>query len=378
MICSRLLKIALISGTVVFGVAQICLAQDTSGDKSWTSSSQQQDPAGALNPTRTRETHTESGGRVIDKTSVEALGPDGRYIPYSDTEKESVRVNATTVRNIERTFGRSSDGQRTLVQERQEESRSLPGGEQKVVRTVSNPDANGALQVVQRELKDSKQLSPGVRETKTTVFSPDTNGGLAPAVQIEEREKQGGDGAVEFKKSTLLSDGAGHWQLSEIREGTTKKEDGQVRTKEERVLRPDSDGKMAIVERTVSRQTDVGSGEKHDTIETYSTNVPGKAGDDSLQLVERETQIQRNATSGEQRITRLIEKPSPGGSNDFLHVTEETIDIVRPGGSGVADEKQVILNADSDGNLHQVWIDVGKTSNPAAVQVDTSTPAKPQ
>ena len=68
------------------------------------------------------------------------------------------------------------DGHRTLIQERQEESRSLPGGEQKVSRTVSNPDANGALQVVQREQEDSKQISPAVRVTNTTVMTPDGNG----------------------------------------------------------------------------------------------------------------------------------------------------------------------------------------------------------
>src|ERR1700720_804010 len=109
MIFRRLLKsLALISAALVLGLAQVCLAQDVSGNKSWTASSQQQDPGGVLNPTRTSQTHTESGGRVIDKTLVEAIGPDGRYVPYSETEKESVRVNPTTVRNIERTYGRGS------------------------------------------------------------------------------------------------------------------------------------------------------------------------------------------------------------------------------------------------------------------------------
>ena len=142
------------------GIPQICPAQDSSGNQSWTASSQQESPGGVVNPTRRNETHTEADGRVVDRTSVETLGPDGRYVPYSDTEKESHRINDTTVRNIERTFGRDSDGHRTLIQERQEESRSLPGGEQKVTRTISNPDANGGLQVVQREV-DAVDLASG-------------------------------------------------------------------------------------------------------------------------------------------------------------------------------------------------------------------------
>jgi hypothetical protein len=344
----------------------------------WKASSQQKDPSGRVNPTRTSETHTVVDGRVIDKTLVETLGPEGQYVLYSETEKESVRVNDTTVRNIERSFGLGPDGERTLIQERKEESRRLSGGEDKVVRTISNPDANGALQVVQRELEDSKQLSPGVRETTTTVLTPDVNGGLSPAVQIIEREMQSGDGTIDFKKTTQLSDGTGHWQLSEIREGTSKQENDQISSKDERVLRPDSNGNLAVVERTVSKQVDAGPGEKRDTIDKYSTNVPGQAGNDSLQLVQREITVQRNTAAGGHSTTRQIKQANPGDPSKGLRITEETINIVKPGGSGVADEKRTILAPDSDGRLGEVWVDVGKTSNPSVIQVDTRPPAKPQ
>jgi len=368
---------ALFSVTVLFGLAQPCLAQSTSGNQSWTASSQQEDPNGGLNPTRTSETHTVIDGRVVDKTLVEILGPDGRYVVYSETEKESVRVNDTTVRNVERSFGRGADGERTLIQERQEESRSLPGGEQKVVRTVSNPDANGALQVVQRELEDSKQLNPGTRETTTTVLTPDMNGGLAPAVQTVQRETKSSDGTIDFKKTTSLTDGTGRLQLGEVREGTIKQENGQI-SKEERVLRPDSNGTLAVVERTVSKQTEAGPGKKRETVETYSSNVPGQAGNDSLQLVQRQITVQQNTAAGGHSTTRQIEQANPGNPSDGFRVTEETINIVQPGGNATADEKQTILTPGSDGRLGAVWVDIGKTGNPSAIQVDTRTPAKPQ
>jgi len=363
---------------VVFGLAQVVLAQDIPGNNSnWTASSQQQDPRGVVNPTRSRESHIEADGRVIDKKSVEALGPDGQYVPYLDTEQESLRINSTTVRTIQRTFGRGSDGQRMLLRERQEESRTLPDGEQKVVREISNPDANGTMQVVQREVQDSRQAGPGVREVKTTVLTPDVNGGFTPTVQIEESQKQSNDGTVEFKKSTLLSDGAGHWQLGEVREGSQRGND-QGQSKEERLLRPDSNGNLAIVERTVSKQTESGSGEKRDTVETYSTNVPGAAGNDDLQLVRRATTVRRNGAAGEQATTQQIERRNPGAPHDGLNVTDATIDIVRPGGNGVAEQQNTILTRDSAGRLSGVWIDLGKTDNPsAAIQVDTRISAKP-
>jgi hypothetical protein len=379
MIFCRLLKSSVFfSVTVLLGFAQLCLAQNTSSNQSWAASSQQQDPSGGMNPTRTSEMHAVVDGRIIDKTLVETLGPDGQYVLYSETEKESVRVNDTTVRNIERAFGLSPDGERTLIQERQEESRSLPDNEEKVVRTISNPDANGALQVVRRELDDSKQLSPGVRETTTNVLTPDVNGGLTPAVQTVERETQSGNGTIDFKKTTQLSDGTGHWQLSEVREGTSKVENGQIRSKDEHVLRPGSNGNLVVVERTVSKRTDAGAGEKRDTIDKYSTNVPGQAGNDSLQLVQREITVQQNTAAGGHSTTRQIEQADPGDPSDGLRVTEKTINIVKPGGSGSADENRTILTPDSDGRLGEVWVDVGKTSNPSVIQVDTRPPAKPQ
>jgi hypothetical protein len=354
----------------------ICTAQDTSGNQSWNSSSQQGSPGGAVNPTQTDQSHTESNGRVVDKTAVQTLGPDGRYVPYSDTEKESRRVNDTTVRTVERTFGRDADGRRTLIQEKQEESRTLPGGEEKVTRSISNPDANGGLQVVQRETEDSKQLTPGMRMTRTTVMTPDGSGGFSPAVQTEQRETKSSDGTVEFKKSTLLSDGTGGWKLSEVREGTTR-QDGQAVSKEERVSRPDGEGKLVVVERTVSTEGQGSTGDARDTTERYSTNVPGVAGDGSLQLVQRETAVHRATTSGARSTTRQVEQPIPGEENGGLQVTRESIDIVRPGG-GAANESHIILAPTSDGRMGEVWVDTGKTDNPAAVKVDTAPAPAPK
>ncbi len=368
----------LISVAVIFCLTQVSLAQESSASQSWSATSQQSDPDGRVNPTRTTETHTEVNGRVVDKTSIQALGPDGRYVPYSETEKESVRVNDTTVRTVERTFAPGPNGERTLIQEKQEESRSLPGGEQKIVRTTSSPDANGALQVVRRELEDSKQSSPGLHETHTTLLTPDINGGLAPAVRIDQRETKTSDGTIETRKSTLLSDGSGRWQLSEVRESTSKQESGQLRSKDERVLRPNANGTLAVVERTVTRQTEAGPGETHNTSETYSTNVPGQAGDDALQLVQRDSTVRRSTATGAQSTSRQVQQTNPGNPSDSLRVTTETIDIVRPGSSGKTYQTQTTLAPDSDGQLHEVWVDTGKTGNPAAIQVDTRTSAKPK
>jgi hypothetical protein len=352
------------------------VSQSAPSNQSWKATSEQESPGGTLNPTRTTQTHTEINGRIVDKTTVERLGPDGRYVPYSETEKESIRINDSTVRNVERTYGRDADGHRTLIQQTQEQSARLPDGEEKITRTTSNPDADGQLQVVRQEREDSRQVSSAVRVTNTTVLATDINGGLSAAMQTEQRETKSSDGTVQSTKSTLMPDGNGGWKLCEVRESTTKPEGTGASRSEQSVLRPDTNGHLAVVEHKVERQTQ-GAGEKRDTTETYSTNVPGQAGDDNLQLVERETTVRHSSGAGQSTI-RQVEQPDPGDPNAGLNVTEQAIDIVRAGSNGTANETRTVLTPDADGRLGQVWVDMGKTSDPAAVQVDTKPPAKPQ
>jgi hypothetical protein len=350
-------------------------AQQTSSGKSWTTSTQQDDPSGATNPYRTTTTHTEVNGRTVDRTVVEARGPDGRYVPYSVTERESVKINDTTVRNVERSYATNADGRSTLTQERREEARTLPAGESKTSTTVSNPDANGSLQVVQRTETDSKQVAPGARDTSTTVFSADGSGGLSASMRIEAHERQTDAKTVEFKQSTSLFDGVGHWNVSEIREGTTRQADAGT-SKEERVLRPDAEGKMAVMERTVTRQADSASGEKRESTETYSTNVPGQAGDDGLKLVKRESTAQRSDANGSRTTMRQVETSNPGDPGAGLRVTQEAIDIVRPGTNGVAQQTSTTVARDANGNTNTVWVDIGQSDKPAPVKVETAPKQK--
>lgn len=363
---------ALIVLALVAGNSQIGRAQEGSNGNSWSTSSQQSDPSGTLNPTRSHTTHREVNGHVIEKTIVEARGPDGRYVPYSEVERESIRVSDTTLRTVERSYGRDPDGRRTLTQQTEEASRSFPDGAKKVTRTTSNPDGNGALQVVQRAEIDSKVVSPGVRDTKTTLFSTDGSGGLGATTQIEERERETDSATTEFTKSTSLSDGAGHWTVSEIREGTTRQDAGGV-TKDERVLRPDSNGKMAVVERTVSKEA---AGGQSGSTEAYSRNVPGQAGDEGLQLVRRESTVQRTGSGAERRTTRQVEQTNPGDPGAGLRVTQEAIDIVRPGANGVAQQQSTIVTTDANGSMSAVWVDMGNSNKPAPVKVNTAPTQK--
>jgi hypothetical protein len=340
--------------------------------QSWKESSTHQSTSGNINPTRTRESHTESNGRTVDKQTVERLGPDGRYEPYLEVEKESVKVDATTMRTVERTYVRGPDGERTLQQVTQEETRRIGDSEQKTVRSISNPDANGTMQVVRRQISDSKQLGPNLRETKTTVMSPNLDGVLAPAAEIQERETKTGEHSATFKKSTLLPDGNGGWQVSEVREGTVQGDPAQGQTKDEKILRPDGNGNLAVVQRTVTKQTATAPGEKRKTVDQYATDIPGTSPDGSLRLAQRTTTVERISGTGTQTVTQT-EQANPANPSDGMRVTGKTIDIVRPGFDGSAEQKTTTLSLDSKGDLGTVWIDTGKKNSQPAIQVDTKT-----
>src|SRR5215470_7041042 len=128
----------------------LCTAQATqaSSDQSWTASTQR--AANNTNPARTTETHTKIGNRVIDKKTVEVLGPTGQYQPYSQTETETIQENNTT-RSIVRSYCPGLNGGEQLTQQTEETTQHLSDGQVRVVRMISSPDDSGKLQVVQRE-----------------------------------------------------------------------------------------------------------------------------------------------------------------------------------------------------------------------------------
>ena len=354
--------------------AQTSGSQTGDTNKSWTATTEPQNDN--VNPTRTIESHTQSGNRTLDNQSVQRRGSDGHFEPYQNIEKETVQVDAATVRTTTRTFGRDADGVKTLVQVTEEEKHSLPGGNSNLVRATSNPDVNGKLQLVQRQIEETKRISKDVEETKTTVMLLSANGGLAPAMKVEQRRKRGANDTVESQKTTLLPDGAGNWQVGEIRQSTTRQE-GKNRSTEERVSRPDAEGRLGEVSRTVSKESESAPGEKRNIVETYSVDTPGSARDGSLHLVERATTAQRTSSTGQRTTEQQVEQPNPGDPGSGLRVTTLTTDTLRSGPSG-AQATQTIQVRDANGSFGVVSVDTTKSDNVHAIRVQIAPSEKPE
>jgi hypothetical protein len=365
--------IRLLIGAAVLSSLVACAqtSDSQSASKSWRETTDSQNDN--ANPTRTSESHVQSGNRTVDTQSVERRGADGNFEPYQDIEKSTVQVDSNTLRTTTRTFGRDSDGAKTLVQMTEEETRTRLGGGSSLVRSTSNPDANGNLQLVQREIQETKKTGKDSEETKTTVMLPGSNGGLVPAMMVDEVRRLGANDTGDARKTTLLPDGNGNWQVSEVQKSVTR-QDGKDRSTETLVSRPDADGKLGEVSRKVTHELQ-GAGEKRSTVEDYSLDVPGVARDGNLHMVERATTVQSASSAGRQSTRRQIEQTNPGDPDAGLQVTVVDTNIVRTGASGTQ-ATQTIQMLDANGSLGVVSVDTTKGNNPQAIQVQIAPAEK--
>ncbi len=365
------IAVILCVGSVVYAQAQE--AQPNNTNESWTATTQTS--VYNSNPSRTMESHVKSGDRSVDKQRVEVLGPNGRYQPDYETDKETVQVNATTTRTVERTYRWDVNGQRNLVQVTEQEARSSANGDAQVVRTTSNSDANGNLQVMEREVADTRKTSPDAQETKTTIYLLDGNGRLTPSLQTQELQKRSADHTVDVKKTMLRPGSSGNWEVGEVKESTIK-EDGKNRTREERVSRPNSEGRLSEVSRTVGKETETTAGEKSITVETYSTEVPGLAPDGSLRLNRRVTTVQKKDSGGE-TTEQQVEQPNSGDPNAGVQVGAKTKYIVKYGTSG-AQQTKTVQARDVNGTFNVVFVETRKSDQVPAAQVQIAPSDKPQ
>ena len=355
--------VSIVCASLALGLASSAQTSDPDvGNKSWNATTESQDTAGGS--MRTSESHRQSGNRTVDKQSVDVLR-SGSYEPYQDVERESVKVTDTTTRSVMRTFGRDANGERVLIQQTEEEKQTLPGGGSKVVRSTMNPDANGGTQLVQREVQETRKISANVEETNTTVSLLDGNGGLTPALKTQERQEHSDEHTVQFRKSTLLPDAAGNWEVGEVRKGTIT-EDGKNRTKDEHVSRPGADGQLVEIEHTVGKDVETVAGEKRSTVDKYSADVPGESPDGSLHLVERTLTTDRLA-NGHETTQQQVQQIKPGDPTAGLQVTVVSTDSKSAGTSGTKESRSVQVLGPND-SLDTVWVDMTK-SDKTPVQV---------
>ncbi len=355
---SRLPAISAIAAILCVGTVVCSYAQDVQPNNpngSWTATTHTS--MGDATPLRSTESHTTSGNRSVDTLRMDNLDLNGRYQPVSETETETVQADPATTRKVVRTYRWDENGQRNLTQVTEEEARSSAGGETHVVRTTSNVDPYGNFQAMEREIADTTQTNPDTQETKTTFYLLDADGVLTPSWQTEEAKNRNADHMVAMTKTTLRPDASGIWQVSDVKENIVKKDDVN-RTSEERIWDSDSEGRLSEVLHTIDREEETASGEKRNTVETYSTQIPGVASDGGLHLSERVTTLQKK-DSGAEITQQQIEQPNPGDPTEGLQVSAKKESIAHSG-SASAQQPQILEIRDVNGTFNVVSVEARK------------------
>jgi hypothetical protein len=363
---TKLLIASIISAVLYLGLAAYAEAQEASQNSSggsWTATTE----GSTMNvtPWRTTQSHTKSGNRTLDKQLVEVLGPDGQFRPETETETETIRLDDTTTRTVVRAYKWDGNGRRILASITEEEARHTASGDSHVVSTTSNADVNGNFQTVKREVTDTNTTIPKTWETKTKVYLGDGNGGFVLAVQALQLQKRDDDDTIEVMKKTLLPDGNGNWKVDELSEKRVKGND-RNRTTQERITRPDTEGRLSEILLTVGDEAKDAEGDRNITIDKYSRDVPGATSDGSMHWTQRDTTIQKNCSGGE-KTEQQVEQPDPGNPSDGPQVIAKTRYTVQYTASGSKEEKTTQV-PDGNGAFKVFYLETRKSERVSPAQ----------
>jgi len=344
-----------------------------STDQSWTVTKVVKGPGA---PLRITEKYTKSGNKTQCERTDELLGPDG-YRPSLYIETETVQEDAATTRSVEHSYRPDANGQKQLAQVTEEEAKALPNGDSNVVRTTSKPTPGGDLQIVEREDVETIKGGADSQETKSTTYRSSREGKisdtLAPVRQTDERRKRGDNDHIETTKTTKWVDsGNGGLKLAEMSEKVVK-EEGEHRNSEENVWLPDANGNLSEVSQTVVRDTQ-SQGRNVQTAETYSIDVPGKARDGQLHLVQRVTSVQ-SGDAGRATTEQQMEQIDPVGLD--LKVMTKISDVVTSGPAG-SEETKTTRVRNADGTFSVSAVETTNSDKPPATETHSSPSKKSQ
>jgi hypothetical protein len=312
------------------------------------------DALGRSPSTQVTEKRSETGGKQVTTRSYQNSSAGGGGTPSSagESEDETLRVDAQTVRTVHRDYATDSNGHRRVVSVTEEEKRSLPDGRQSVIRTLSQPDLNNGFQVVRRDLEESKPAGSGAVETRTTVLMPGLEQGLAPHEQIVKVEKVQGE-AQKVHTTHLLSDGNGGWQINKVEDKVVTPASKDARTVEERVYQRDAQQNLSVAKAVVTKEWKDPAGQEQQLVETYLTNTPGStiSGDSHLSLDARLHVVRRTSPDGSQQIDEQREEHDTNAPAGEFRTTERTTQTSAPDRDGAVRRQGTVQAFDGNGNM---------------------------
>jgi hypothetical protein len=291
---------------------------------------------GVSSPSRIIQTRRQDNGRKVETQIVEAPS-DGDYQVIHETEQETIRLDANTVRFMQLMYA-PVNGKSKPYQISEEERHTGPGGRESVVRTISTIDPDGHPQVLERIIEETNLTAPDVSETNTTVLRL-VAGDLVPVQKFEQTERSKGD-SVEVQRKMLAPDGNGNFQIIQVqRSVVTQTDDGQ--TTEKTTYGNYGEGQMKAFEQTTGSEWESGDTQR-EMSQTFSVLVPGRTLDNHLHLVQQQSTTTVAAPDGSTIKEEQVQEVNPGAPQDGLRPTALVIEISQPiGNSQTAIHKEV-------------------------------------
>lgn len=322
---------------------------NTAGQAPPTSVIERTHTAGDGGPWQRTQTRTSSGGRDVVVETFELPDVDGRLTPVRETVVES--AGTTPIRRD--VFGFNQDRRRELRETTDSQRDSATAGESGVVHDTRSPDVNGRLALTAREIERTRSTGPNAQQTETTFLVPTLNQRLQEVERVVYNERRTDAGIIEHDGMHLMRDINGRWQPIETRRGEARDTGPTERLEDETIERPDLNGKLAAVERTVTRRfrTD---GQDHMVVESYAPEFSVRpSADGRLVLTERLHRTTSTTADGTRTVDE-VEAMNVVAPNEPMRVIRRTeVTERRAGANRVVTERQV-FERDVNGRMRLV------------------------
>jgi hypothetical protein len=334
------------------------------GQQSSTTVTETRNLSGYATSQQVSETRSEANGVILETRVTKVPSVNGGYRLFSGTERETVKVDANTVRVVERSFFPDGNGERRFFGVTESVTTTLPGGRERTVRTTSNADPDGHLRPMQRQVQESAAVDATTTQTTTSVFAPGVNG-FVLAREIQKLEQRKSDGVVAVQTTEKRPNSSGSMITTQVTNTVEKKAPDGTVTAEKRVLRGDpgkvaGESSLSTTDMTVTKQWKDASGE-HSSKQTYSTYSPGTgiSTGGELHVEEIVTTTRRTTPDGHTETVQQAENADPLQPGT-MKPAAVVIETSRFNGRGQTETKTTTQFPASNGSMNAVWVSDGQ------------------
>ena len=344
-------RIASVGCCVVFASASAFgqTRNDTAGQPSPASVTERTYTAGDGGAWQRTRTRTQSGGREVVVDTLAVPDVDGKLRPFRETVVES--AGTTPVRRD--VFEFNQDRRRELRETTESQQDATGTADSRAVHDTRSRDVNGRLTLTSRQIENTRSAGPNARQTETTFAVPTLNQRLEEVERVVYNERRTDAGVIEHDGIHLMRDINGRLQPAETRRGDVRNTGSAERLEQETIQRPDLNGKLADVERTVTRQFRA-DGQDHVIIESfapYSSTWP--SADRRLVLMER---LHRTITPTADGTSTVEEVEAVNGvaPAEPMRVVRRTVVTERRIGANRSVTERQVFERDVNGRMRLV------------------------